>query len=94
MLNAIDEGDDFSKVAKELDGGGEVDWINPDCGLPLLHYAVGRNRKHIVRILLERGATVGPDAHGRWPSILALQCECDDEICDMIEAAEERVAPE
>jgi hypothetical protein len=38
--------------------------------LPLLHYAVGSNRLEIVKVFVNLGAVVGPDARGRWPSIL------------------------
>jgi ankyrin repeat protein len=66
----------------------DPNWTHPETGLPLLHYALGANRPNVVRLLLGHGARVGPDAHGRWPSILALRCECDDEVCDLIEEAE------
>jgi hypothetical protein len=58
----------------------------------LPHFAVGFNRAHIVRFLIDKGAKIGPDSHGRWPSILALECECDDEIIDMIEEADAKLA--
>jgi hypothetical protein len=46
---------------------------------------------NIVQLLLARKTKGGPDAHGRWPSILALQCECSDEVCDLIESVEARL---
>jgi hypothetical protein len=66
-------------------------WVHPTTGLPLLHYAVGSDRPKTVRVLLDAGAEVAPNTHARWPSILALQCECSDEVCDIIDEAEARL---
>jgi ankyrin repeat protein len=89
LQSVVEEGD-LKRVT--LNAFMDLNWVNPETGLPLLHYAVGRNRVEIVRFLLEKGAKVTPDRNGRWPSILALQCECDDAILDLIEQAESAIA--
>jgi hypothetical protein len=90
IVDIIEVRDDPSAVEKLLNQGVNVNWVHPETGLPLLHYAVGSDRIETVKLFLGRHADVGPDTHGRWPSILALQCECSDEVCDLIEAAEAR----
>jgi hypothetical protein len=90
VVDIIEARDDAAAVENLLIRGVNVNWVHPETGLPLLHYAVGCDRLETVKLLLRRHADVGSDRHGRWPSILALQCECSDEVCDLIKAAEAR----
>jgi hypothetical protein len=89
IIDLIEMGDRPTDVANIInDRNVDINWVHPETGLPLLHYAVGSDRLETVRVFLAWGAKIGPDAYGRWPSILALQCECGDEVCDLIEEAE------
>lgn len=57
-------------------------------GFTLLHYAVARNSLNLVTYLLEKGADIGPDKMGRWPSTIAEMCEVNEAIIDLIADAE------
>jgi hypothetical protein len=65
ILGVIHAEDGPDDIAKLLDTGLDVDWADPETGLPLLHYAVGMDRPETVRFFLNRNARVGPDREGR-----------------------------
>jgi co-chaperonin GroES (HSP10) len=57
-------------------------------GLPLLHLVIGRNSIDATTLLIERGASFGPDRFGRWPSTIAARCEVGEELSDLVVEAE------
>lgn len=77
-------------VSKCLQSGADINAFDDTTGLSALHIAIGRNHLELVQFLLDRGASVAPDRHGRWPSTIAELCEVDGQICDLIADAEGR----
>lgn len=76
-------------VIAALEDGANVDAIDPVTGLTALHIAVGTNNLHLTRILVEDWeAGFGPDAKGRWPSLIAAEVEVDVALADYIVEAE------
>lgn len=50
-----------------------------------LHIAVGTNNLLMVRYLVEQcGARFTPDRSGRWPTVIAAECEVDDVVGDYV----------
>jgi uncharacterized protein len=68
-----------------------IDAIDPVTGMSPLHIAVGINRLDMVRSLVQAGARLFPDQHGRMPSVIAAQLETSEEMQDYI-AEQERKA--
>lgn len=89
--NANDEllrgayGGNLERVKAALEAGAEVDFIPPETGLSALHLAVGRSHLAVVKYLIESAkAAIMPDGFGRWPTVIAAQCEASEEVCDYI----------
>jgi ankyrin repeat protein len=57
-------------------------------GMALLHIAVGTNDYDLTKQLIDLGARFFPDDQGRMPSLMAILCEADDRICDLVDDAE------
>jgi ankyrin repeat protein len=79
---------DLGAAKQSLTQGADINAVDPDTGLSPLHIAIGRNHLELVNMLLDKGAVVGPDRQGRWPSTIAELCEASEEICDRIVDAE------
>ena len=58
---------------------------DPKTGLNLLHIAVGTNNLPLTRFLVEEiGIPFGPDAQGRWPTVVAAECGVSEAVNDYI----------
>lgn len=78
-------------IARALADGADVNYTHPQTGLCALHVAIGTNDFAMVRYLIEKcGATFFPDRFGRWPTLIAAECEVDDALSDYIVEAEAR----
>ena len=74
-----------------LDQGADVDATHTSTGLTALHIAVGTNNLELAHILSENyEASFIPDRFGRWPSVVAAECQASAEIQDYIAEAEAR----
>lgn len=79
------------KVLAALAAGADVDMVDAPTGLSALHIAVGTNNLKLTRVLVEQyRAGFSPDQAGRWPSLIAIECEVDEELADYITEAEAR----
>ncbi|GHF70053.1 ankyrin repeat domain-containing protein [Seohaeicola zhoushanensis] len=82
---------DTDKVLAALAAGAEVDMVDAPTGLTALHIAVGTNNLKLTRALVEHyRAGFFPDRAGRWPSLIAIECDVDEELADYITEAEAR----
>lgn len=78
-------------VIAALEDGANVDAMDPVTGLSALHIAVGTNNLPLTQILVEDWeAQFGPDARGRWPSVIAGTCRVDEALADYVVEAESR----
>jgi hypothetical protein len=76
---------DLNAVRKAIASGANVDVIDPYSGLAALHVAVGRNNYALARLLIEEGnARFFADRFGRWPSLVAAECQVDEALGDYI----------
>ena len=78
---------------REIEGavadGADINYAHPQSGLCALHVALGANDFGMVRYLIEEcGAAFFPDHFGRWPTLIAAECEVDDDLSDYIVEAE------
>lgn len=82
---------DTKGVIAALEDGANVNAVDPVTGLSALHIAVGTNNLPLTQILVEDWeAAFGPDAHGRWPTVIAGTCRVDEALADYIVEAESR----
>ncbi|CAH1666191.1 Ankyrin repeat domain-containing protein [Hyphomicrobiales bacterium] len=82
---------DITAVIAALEDGANVNAMDPATGLSALHIAVGTNNLALTQILIEDWeATLGPDAKGRWPTMIAAVCRVDEALSDYIVEAESR----
>lgn len=76
-------------IERALDEGADINAIHGPTGLTPLHAAVGTDQRALVKKLVEeREAAFRRDKFGRWPSLVAAECQVSDELCDYIVAAE------
>lgn len=88
LLQAAFDGN-LTRASEALARGASIDTTFEDTGLTALHIAVGTQNLRMVRMLVEHhAAPFGPDARGRWPSLLAATCKASDELCDYVLEAE------
>lgn len=79
------------KVEAAVAGGADVSMVDAPTGLSALHIAVGTNNLKLARLLVEQyRAGFFPDQRGRWPSLIAIECDVDEELADYITEAEAR----
>ncbi|MDP2619652.1 MAG: ankyrin repeat domain-containing protein [Hyphomicrobiales bacterium] len=78
------------KIVREaLEQGADIECAEAGTVLTALHLAVGRSFVDVAKYLIEEaGATIKPDGHGRWPTVIAAQCCATEEMCDFIAARE------
>jgi len=83
-------GGDVEKMMRWITRNLEVsiDVIDETTGLTALHIAIGRNHLDLTRFLLEKGARIVPDRNGRWPTLIAAECNASDELYDLVADAE------
>lgn len=78
-------------VIAAIDEGAPVDTKHQKSGLTALHIAAGTNNLKLAKLLIEEfHAPFGPDAFGRWPTLIAAECKADPEFLDYIVEAEAR----
>lgn len=76
---------DLTGVRDALAAGANVDVVHEQTGLSALHIAIGTNNLALTRYLIEEAdAAIGPDRSGRWPTIIAAECEVDTILSDYI----------
>jgi hypothetical protein len=84
---------DLTGVRDALAAGANVDVVHGQTGLSPLHIAVGSNNLAMTRYLIEEAnAKIGPDRSGRWPTIIAAECEVDAILSDYILEAEANIS--
>lgn len=84
-----------SLVQRALAKGADVNHIDPETGLCALHIAVGANDLLLCRVLIDEcSAAFFPDRFGRWPTLIAAECEVGDELSDYIVEQEARFLKE
>ena len=72
-------------VVDALEQGADVATVHEGTGLTALHIAAGTNNLPLARILIEDwNAPFGPDRFGRWPTVIAAECQVSEELCDYI----------
>ncbi|ABE61483.1 hypothetical protein Nham_0594 [Nitrobacter hamburgensis X14] len=75
----------LTAIRGALSEGANVNAIHEQTGLSALHIAVGTNNLELTQYLIEEaGATIGPDRSGRWPTIIAAECEVDAVLSDYV----------
>jgi hypothetical protein len=80
-------------VRDALAAGADVNIVHEQTGLSALHIAVGSNNLALTRYLIEEAnAEIGPDRSGRWPTIIAAECEVDAILSDYILEAEANIS--
>lgn len=80
-------------VRDALAAGANVNTVHEQTGLSALHIAVGSNNLALTRYLIEEAnAEIGPDRSGRWPTIIAAECEVDAILADYILEAEANIS--
>jgi hypothetical protein len=76
---------DLTGVRDALAAGANVNIVHEQTGLTALHIAIGTNNLVLTRYLIEEAnAEIGPDRSGRWPTIIAAECEVDEVLSDYI----------
>jgi len=84
LLRSAYEGD-INRVNEALEQGSRITAFDPETGLTALHLAVGTNNLPLTRYLVEiRDSPFGPDYEGRWPTIIAAECEVSEALNDYI----------
>lgn len=90
LIRAAYEGD-LQNVRKALEDGTPLNTADDRTGLTALHIAVGSNNLALCRYLIEEwNAPFGPDKLGRWPTLIAAECQVDDDLSDYIVEQEAR----
>lgn len=76
-------------VRQALMPEADVNAIEPETGMSALHITVGMNDLALTRKLVETGKVLFfADAFGRMPSVVAIECDVDDELADYITEVE------
>jgi len=82
-------------VVAALNAGANVEAVEAETGLSPIHIAIGTNNLPLTRLLLESwGASIKPDARGRWPSVIAARCRVGGDLCDYVVEAEAKAQAE
>jgi hypothetical protein len=72
-------------IQNALAQGADINCVHPDTGLSALHIAVGNNDIALCRFLIEQcHARFFADKFGRWPTLIAAECQVDDALSDYI----------
>jgi hypothetical protein len=80
-------------VRDAVAAGANVNTVHEQTGLSALHIAIGSNNLVLARYLIEEAdAEIGPDRSGRWPTIIAAECEVDAILSDYILEAEANIS--
>lgn len=78
-------------IRAALEQGANIDARHPDTGVSALHIAIGNNDLVLCRFLIEEcKAGFFADKFGRWPTLVAAECQVDDELGDYIAEQEEK----
>jgi ankyrin repeat protein len=81
LIEALDRHDIF--------GHDTLNTVTALHGMTLLHIAAGTNNLSAARMLVERGAKFLLDKQNRMPSIVAVEAEADEDLCDYLAEQEE-----
>ncbi|WP_298936863.1 ankyrin repeat domain-containing protein [uncultured Ruegeria sp.] len=80
---------DVAALDRRIADGIDINRTDEATGLSALHVAVGTNNLALTKTLVEEhGAEFFADRFGRWPSLIAIECEVSDELSDYIVSAE------
>ena len=80
---------DIAALERRIASGIDINRTDEATGLSALHVAVGTNNLALTKALVEEhGAKFFADRFGRWPSLIAIECEASDELSDYIVEAE------
>jgi|GEM_PF-2368305 len=91
FLGAVYVGD-AKEVQQAIKQGADIDAVHAQTGLSAIHIAVGTNNLALTRYLIEEaGARLGPDRSGRWPTVIAAECEVDEALADYVVEAEAKL---
>jgi hypothetical protein len=79
---------DLPAVIAAYEGGQDLNEVDEATGMAAIHIATGLDDIEIARFLIEHRARFFPDARGRWPSIIGIECKVSDEMLDLVLEAE------
>lgn len=75
----------IAEIRSALAQGADINCVHPETGVSALHIAVGNNDIALCRFLVEQcGARFFADGFGRWPTLIAAECQVDDALSDYI----------
>jgi hypothetical protein len=79
----------FSGRIADLKGafsaGLSVNAVDPKTGLGFLHIAIGTNDAAMTKFLVEEAnVSFFADGFGRWPSLVAAECQVDVDLSDYV----------
>lgn len=78
-------GGDVTGIQEAMRQGADINAVHPETGLAALHMAVGANDLPLSRFLIEQcHARFFADKFGRWPTLIAAECQVDDALSDYI----------
>lgn len=78
-------GGDIKGMQEALKRGAKIDFVHPHTGLSVLHIAVGHNDLAMTKFVVEEcKAAFSHDRFGRWPTLIAAECEVDDALLDYV----------
>jgi uncharacterized protein len=78
-------GGDVSGIQGAMKQGADIDAMHVETGLSALHIAVGTNDLPLCRFIVEQcHARFFPDKFGRWPTLIAAECQVDEALSDYI----------
>lgn len=84
LLRAVHQGK-LDEARQAIAEGADVNIMPTETGLAALHLAVGGSHFEVVKYLIEEAkAEIKPDGFGRWPTVIAAQCQASEELCDYI----------
>lgn len=73
------------EIQSALAQGADINCVHPETGVSALHIAIGNNDIALCRFLIEQcGARFFADGFGRWPTLIAAECQVDDALSDYI----------
>jgi hypothetical protein len=91
MLLSAADAHSIRGIESALKEGADINYMHPEHGVSALHIAVANNDIVLCRLLIEQwGAKFFPDRFGRWPSLIAAECQVANALSDYIVEQEAR----